>query len=80
MFNNLPATLFKLLGASLAIGIVLSAFNVSAVELLGELGITPADLWTWLLKTINWVIPQLILGLLIVIPLWFIIYIFRPPK
>jgi hypothetical protein len=80
MFKNLPMSLLKLLAASLAVGILLSAFNVSAVVLLAELGVTPDDLWLFLEEAIDWAVPQLILGMLVVLPLWLIIYIFRPPQ
>lgn len=74
------STIFKIAVASLIVGAILSALNISAGDLLAEIGLTPEDIWTYLQIAVDWAIPNIILGSLIVVPIWIVIYLFRPPR
>ncbi|MBO6755114.1 MAG: hypothetical protein JJ902_02225 [Roseibium sp.] len=62
------------------VGAGLSFLNVSAADLLGQVGLTPERLWTLVTDAVDWAIPNIILGSLIVVPVWLVIYLFRPPR
>lgn len=74
------STIFKIAVASLIVGAILSALNISAGDLLAQLGLTPEEIWTYLQIAVDWAIPNIILGSLIVVPIWIVIYLFRPPS
>ncbi|WP_417666476.1 DUF6460 domain-containing protein [Roseibium sp.] len=74
------ATIFKIAMMSLIVGVVLSAVDITAADLLAKLGLTPESLWEHVQKGVAWAIPNIILGSLIVVPVWIVIYLFRPPR
>lgn len=73
-------TLFKIAVISLLVGGTLSLVNISASDILSGAGLSPLQLWIYLHLFIDWAIPNLILGAFIVVPIWFLIYLFRPPR
>lgn len=74
------SSLLKIALASLITGAVLSEFDISAADLLANVGMTPEELWTHLQTAVSWAIPNIILGSLIIVPVWIVIYLFRPPR
>lgn len=79
MFQFL-STIFKIAVASLFLGAVLSLFEITAADLLANVGMTPESVWEQASRAIDWAIPNIILGSLIVVPVWIVIYLFRPPR
>lgn len=77
---RLFATTAKIAIASLITGILLARLNLSAEQILLELGLTPERVITMLETGARWAIPNLILGSLVVVPVWLVIYLFRPPR
>lgn len=76
--------LLKILLISLLVGAGLSFFNISAEGLLSKAGITHEN-WVALLElledwTFSWIIPNIILGSLIVLPGWLLLSLLRPPR
>ena len=74
------STIFKIALAWLIVGATLSALNISAADLLAQVGMTPEQIWAYLQLALAWAIPNIILGSLIVLPIWIVIYLFRPPR
>ena len=74
------STLVKILLASLLTGAVLAEFEVSAQDLLAQAGLTPQDIAAFAEAAYQWALPNVILGSLIVVPVWLVIYLFRPPR
>lgn len=74
------STLFKIAVISLLVGAGLSFVNISAEDILGSVGLSPMELWIYLHLFIDWAIPNMILGAFIVVPVWLVIYLFRPPR
>ena len=72
--------LLKLMLASLIAGAALNLFGFSADRLLGMIGMTPADLWNAIVRLIAWAIPNVTLGAVVILPLWFFTYLFLPPR
>lgn len=79
MFQFL-STIFKIAVASLILGAGLSLFEITAADLLAKVGMTPESVWEQTSRAIDWAIPNIILGSLIVVPVWIVIYLFRPPR
>ena len=52
----------KIALASLVTGAVLSALNLSAAELLAEIGLTPESVSALLRQGAEWAIPNIVLG------------------
>jgi len=74
------STLFKIAAISLLVGAGLSFVNISAQDILGSVGLSPLQLWIYMLEFRDWAIPNMILGAFIVVPVWLVIYLFRPPR
>ena len=77
---KLISTLIKIAVASLVTGAVLTKMNLSAEEILLELGFTPQGVMYWLEEGMRWAIPNIILGSMVIIPVWLVVYLFRPPR
>jgi len=72
--------LLKLTLASLIAGAGLNFFGLSAARLLAGIGLTPVELWAYMLRFVDWAIPNITLGAVIILPLWFFAYLFIPPR
>ncbi|WP_306026950.1 DUF6460 domain-containing protein [Stappia sp. MMSF_3263] len=74
------STVLKIGLVSLITGAVLAEFDVSAADLLAGAGLTPEELADYAVRTWRWALPNIILGSMIVLPVWLVIYLFRPPR
>ena len=79
MLARLLSTLLKVAVASLIVGTILAHFGVSAEMVLKEVGLTPERLAELARQGVAWALPNLLLGSMIIVPVWFVIYLFRPP-
>lgn len=79
MLRVLSATL-KLGLVSLITGAGLSAFDISAADILGEIGMTPENALDLLQRGATWAVPNLVLGSMVIVPIWLVIYLLRPPR
>ena len=77
---RLISTLIKIGIASLATGMVLQRLDLSADEVLVELGITPDTVMGVIERGVAWAIPNIILGSMVILPVWLVVYLFRPPR
>lgn len=66
--------------ASLIVGAGLSFFDITALEVLARAGLTPEKISEMLSKGINWALPNILLGSMIIVPLWVVTYMLRPPR
>ncbi len=78
LFSSLR-TLVKVAVASLIVGTVLSHFGITADALLREAGVTPERVFDYGRRAWDWVAPNVLLGALVIVPLWFLALLFRPP-
>jgi hypothetical protein len=74
------ATLVKLAVASLIVGTVLDHFDISAVEILAQLGLTPETALARVRAGFDWALPTLALGAIVIIPVWLLAAVLRPPR
>lgn len=79
MFRLISA-IVKIMVISILTGATLSALNISSHELLNDLGLTPEKIFDTLEMGAKWAAPHLVLGAIVVIPVWVIVHLFRPPR
>ena len=79
MLHPLLRTLVKVAVASLIVGTILAHFGISAEQLMRELGLSVERVEDLARKGIDWALPNVLLGSLVIVPIWFLIYLFRPP-
>ena len=70
---------FKLGLASLITGAVLQALNLDALTLLGKAGVTPEAAQQMIQRGAMWALPNMALGAMIIVPVWIVVYLLRPP-
>jgi len=80
MALRFATTGLKIIIASLLVGFVLSALNITAEQVLNDVGVTPDKILLWLQKAVNWALPNIMLGSIIIVPVWIVVYLFRPPR
>jgi alkylhydroperoxidase family enzyme len=80
MFDDFVRTLVKLAVASLALGTALAYFGVTPEKLLREVGLTQEQAMELVRQAVAWAMPNLTLGALVIVPVWFVVYLFRPPR
>ena len=78
MVHALLRTILKITVASLLVGTVLSHFGITADRIMQEAGVSPQRLAELAERALTWALPNLSLGLLIILPMWFLAYLFRP--
>jgi Family of unknown function (DUF6460) len=79
MLNRLTRTLVKVVVASLIVGTILAHFGITTNELMKATGLS-SDRVTELARAgVAWALPNLMLGALVIVPIWFLLYLFRPP-
>jgi hypothetical protein len=79
LFNFLSG-LFKLTVVSLITGAALSAMDLSAETILIRIGLTPEKLLEVFQRGVSWAIPNIILGSMIILPIWLVVFLLRPPR
>ena len=75
----LTRTLVKVLVASLIVGTILAHFGISTGELMKTAGLSPERIEELAREGFAWALPNLLLGSLVIVPVWFLFYLFRPP-
>ncbi len=80
MFHGFLRTLIKVAVASLILGTVLAHFGVTAEQLMRAFGLSQEHIMELARQGAAWALPNLLLGSLVVVPVWFLIYLFRPPR
>ncbi|WP_350333254.1 DUF6460 domain-containing protein [Coralliovum pocilloporae] len=84
MLLRILSTITKVGLASLITGAVLTQLDLQADQVLADLGVTPETMHkaveTALVWTSEWAVPNIILGSIVIIPVWIVLYLFRPPR
>ena len=79
MYGFLTAC-FKIMIASLLVGAALHALNFSAEDVLKNIGLTPDKVLELLQRGWKWALPNIMLGSMVILPLWFVVALLRPPR
>jgi len=79
MLHPLFRTLVKVAVASLVVGTILAHFGITAEKLIQEVGLSPDRIETYVRQGVAWAWPNVLLGSLVIVPIWFVVFLFRPP-
>jgi len=80
MFHGFLRTLIKVAVASLILGTVMAHFGVTTEQLMRAFGLSQERIMELARQGAAWALPNLLLGSLVIVPVWFLIYLFRPPR
>ena len=80
MLHPLIRTLVKVAVASLIVGTILAHFGITAEQLMREFGLSFERIEELARRGVAWALPNLLLGALVIVPVWFLLYLFRPPR
>ena len=58
----------------------LSALDVTAADILMEIGMTPENVLELLERGVSWAVPNIVLGSMVIVPVWLVIFLLRPPR
>lgn len=72
--------LIKIALASLIAGTLLSFFGLTPRAVLDGLGLTAQDIQDGLVAGFAWAAPRMLMGAIVIIPLWFVTYMLLPPR
>jgi len=79
MFRFISGT-FKIVVVSLITGAGLSLLDLSASDILVEMGLTPERVVGLLRVGASWALPNIVLGSMVIVPVWLVVALFRPPR
>jgi hypothetical protein len=79
MFARIFSTLVKVAVASLIVGTVLAHFGITADQVLKDMGVTPERLSELTRQAFAWALPNVLLGSIVIVPVWLVAFLFRPP-
>ena len=77
MLHPILRTLVKVAVASLVVGTILAHFGITAEQLMREFGLSADRLEDYAKQGFAW--ANVLLGSLVILPIWFLVYLFRPP-
>lgn len=80
MLHGFLRTLVKVAVASLIVGTILAHFGITTEQLMREFGLSQDRIMELARQGLTWALPNLLLGSLVIVPVWFVIYLFRPPS
>jgi hypothetical protein len=80
MLNHLVWTLVKVVIASLIVGTVMTHFGITTEHLMAKTGLTTERIEELAHQGLAWALPNLVVGALVIVPVWFLFYILRPPR
>ena len=80
MLEGFLRTLVKVAVASLIVGTILAHFGITADVLIKETGLSTERIEDLFRRGITWAMPNILLGALIIVPVWFVAFLLRPPR
>src|SRR5476651_2540661 len=80
MLHPIVRTLVKVVVASLVAGAIMAHFGITVEQLMQKTGLSAERLEDYARRGFAWAWPNLLLGSLIIVPIWFLVYLFRPPR
>jgi len=76
-FSKYRVPVVKLVVVSLLVGMMLAFFDMKPEELLASLGDTVKSIFQVLVNLVEWMVPYILLGAVVVIPIWVIMLVWR---
>ena len=77
---NVVSGIFKIAVVSMITGAALSALDLSAEQILAKVGLTPENVMELLERGAHWALPNIMLGSMVIVPIWLVVYLLRPPR
>jgi len=56
----------------------MSYFNITIESFLYKFGFTKAEFVAWIMQAVEWMLPNIILGSFIIVPIWLVILLLTP--
>ena len=79
MFGHFTRTIVKVVLASLIVGTILAHFGLTADDLMRAAGFSTEHIRHMAHEGVIWALPNMLLGSLVIVPVWFLAYLMRPP-
>ena len=79
MLHPFLRTLVKVVVASMVLGAILAHFGIAVDQLVHKTGLSAERIEDYARRGFAWAWPNVLLGSLVIVPVWFLIYLFRPP-
>jgi hypothetical protein len=79
MLHDFLRTLIRVAVASLIVGTVMAHFGITTDQVIREFGLSQDRIMELARQGAAWALPNLLLGALVIVPLWFLVFLFRPP-
>lgn len=70
----------KLALASLLAGSLLSIFGITPRSVMDFLGVTAEELHNGMVSAFAWAAPRMVMGAVVILPIWLVTYILMPPR
>ena len=80
MVHGFLRTLVKVAVASLIVGTILAHFGITTEHVIREFGLSQDRIMELARQGVTWALPNLLLGSVVIVLVWFLIYLFRPPS
>jgi uncharacterized BrkB/YihY/UPF0761 family membrane protein len=80
MLHPFLRTLVKVAVASLVLGAIMAHFGITVDQLMQKTGLTAERIEDYARRGFAWAWPNLLLGSLVIVPIWFLLYLFLPPR
>ena len=71
---------FKLALASLLAGSLLSFCGITPRAVLDSMGVTAEDLHNGIISAFAWAAPRMVMGAVVILPIWLTTYLLMPPR
>ena len=75
--RNWGSTAVRILVLCLIVGMIISFFDISPEGMLGLLGSTVERIFLVISGVVQWAVPYVLVGAVVVIPIWVVVYIVR---
>jgi Domain of unknown function (DUF6460) len=79
MLHATLRTIAKVAVASLVVGTILAHFGITADQLMHAVGLSTDRVEDYARRGLAWAWPNVLLGALVIVPIWFVAFLFRPP-
>jgi hypothetical protein len=79
MFEDLLRISIKVAIASLVVGAILAHFGITTEALMKQAGLSPERINELLQQGMAWALPNMLLGSMVIVPIWLLAILFRPP-
>jgi len=71
--NTIVSTIVKILIVSLLVGFALTLFDITPKQLLANLGGTVQSIFEVGVSMVEWAVPYILLGAVVVVPIWIVV-------